>query len=74
MAQAAPGLGQLAQLEEVHPEAVVPRLGVLLGDPLAAQGRQQAVRGALGDSQLACDVRDAELTIDGEALQDVQGG
>ena len=35
-------------------------LGVLLGDPLAAQSREQAVCGAPGDTQLAGDVTDLQ--------------
>ncbi|MEI2825855.1 MAG: hypothetical protein V9F04_05215 [Dermatophilaceae bacterium] len=38
------------------------------------EGRQEAVRGRLRDAQAAGDVRDAELGVGGETLEDVQGG
>jgi hypothetical protein len=56
MAPDAPGLGQLAQLVEVEPKAIQAGLGALFGYSLRAQGGQQAVCGALGDTQLARDV------------------
>ena len=72
LAQLESALGELAEFVKMQAEAVLPAVGVLLGEAAGAERREQPVGGALGDAQAAGDVGDAQLVVEGEAFQDIK--
>ena len=73
MPQLVAGERELPELVEVDAEAVVAGRLVLLDEAAGDQRLEQPVCGRLGDPEPPGDVRDAELTVHGEALEHVEG-
>jgi hypothetical protein len=57
----------------VEAEPVLPGVGVLLDEAAAGEGLEQPVGRRLRDAQAPGDVGDPQLTVEGEALEDVEG-